>query len=167
MRGRKPKPTEQRRLEGNAGKRPLPADEVRPPTSHDTFTTTPAELDGDPIATAEWTRLAPMLLQVRAVTDADRAALVALCLEWSRYLEAMKAVRKLGLMVKAPSGYVMPNPYLSVATKALAGCRALWPELGLTPSSRSRVTPAKPGESPGSFDAFSEFDEPLSRQPPH
>ena len=165
MRGRKPKPTAQRILEGNAGKRPLPTDEVQPPTTHATFTTTPPELDGDAVAIAEWTRLAPMLVTVRAVTDADRSTLIAVCLEWSRYIEAMKAVRRLGLIVKAPSGFAMPNPYLAIATRALAGCRALWPELGLTPSSRSRVTPAKPGESPGITDAFSEFDDPPTRHP--
>jgi P27 family predicted phage terminase small subunit len=82
-----------------------------------------------------------------------------LCLEWGRYLEAIAQVAKLGMVVKAPSGYPMPNPYLSIATKALAGCARLWPELGLTPSSRSRVQIALP-EQDAPHDPFAEFDRP-------
>ena len=55
----------------------------------------------------------------------------------------------------------MPNPYLGVATKALGMCNRLWPELGLTPSSRSRVRMGGP-EDHGDPDerAFAEFDRP-------
>jgi phage terminase small subunit len=51
----------------------------------------------------------------------------------------------------------MTNPYLVIATKALAGCNKLWPELGLTPSSRTRVktSPLSPADDP-----FAQFDLP-------
>jgi len=124
--------------------------------------TIPPELGSDHRAITEWRRLAPMLRQIRLVTDADRAALIALCLEWGRYVEATAQLAKLGMLVKAPSGYPMQNPYLSIATRALAGCAKLWPELGLTPSSRTRV---KPAEASGSDDPFAEFDAPAIR--PH
>lgn len=161
MRGRKPKPTRQREFEGNPGKRPLKQDEAQPPAPAETFDEPPEELADNKFAAAEWRRLAPMLRRLRLVTDADRGALIAVCLEWARYIDATKKVALLGMVVKAPSGYPMPNPYLSIATKALAGCSKLWPELGLTPSSRSRVTPAQPG-APGVADAFSEFDLPVA-----
>jgi len=166
MRGRKPRSTEQKRLDGNAGKRPLNDREPQPPVVDETFDVPPTELDGLVVASAEWRRLAPMLRRCRQVTDADRAALVALCVEWDRYIEARsKAYPR---VVKAPSGYAMPNPWLSIQTKALAACLKLWPELGLTPSSRSRVKTDGPG--PGG-DVFSEFDtdvpiSPTSRPPP-
>jgi P27 family predicted phage terminase small subunit len=99
-----------------------------------------------------------MLRLCKQITEADRSALVALCLEWARYLDATVKVRVLGLVVKTPSGYPIPNPYLSIATKALGSCNKLWPELGLTPSSRSRVQTAD-GPGPGG-DAFTEFDAP-------
>jgi P27 family predicted phage terminase small subunit len=99
------------------------------------------------------------------VTDADRAALIALCLEWSRYLKATQEIRRLGLVVKTPTnGYPIMNPYLPIATKALAGCNRLWPELGLTPSSRSRVQIV--GGS-GAADPFAEFDQPVSMTARH
>lgn len=165
MRGRKPTSTTQKRLTGNAGKRALNANEPQPPALEaNTLTAVPAELTGQPAAIAEWERLAPMLQKCQQITEADRAALLALCLEWARYLFATERVRTMGMLVKAPSGYPIVNPYLSIATKALAGCSKLWPELGLTPSSRSRVTVTGPG--PGG-DAFSEFDAapPLQGKP--
>jgi P27 family predicted phage terminase small subunit len=161
VRGRKPKSTVHRKLAGNAGRRPLNAAEPAPPAVDHTFDEPPGELADLPGAQAEWRRLAPMLRACRQVTEADRAALLALCLEWDRYLEARaKAYPR---VLKSPSGYAMPNPWLSIQTKALAGCLKLWPELGLTPSSRSRVKTDGPG--PGG-DAFTEFDAPLPLSTP-
>jgi len=162
MRGRKPKPTAQRVLEGNPGKRKLNAAEAPIPVPPDAFDEPPTGLGVNAHAVAEWRRLAPLLRRVRLVTEADRAALTALCVEWARYLDATAEVARLGMVVKAPSGYPMPNPYLPIATRALAACIKLWPELGLTPSSRSRVRTATQEDAP---DAFTEFDTPtpLSR----
>ena len=157
MRGRKPKPTSQRRLDGNPGHRPLNADEPRPPSADDSFDSPPVELVAAPRAQEEWRRLAPTLRKARQVSVTDRTALIALCLEWARYLDAMEKVREIGMVIKSPSGYPMTNPYLSIATRALAACTKLWPELGLTPSSRSRIQTT--GE-PRPDDPFAEFDEP-------
>lgn len=166
MRGRKPTPTAAKRLTGNRGKRPIPENEPQPPpldAARDVDAAadeepTPPELGDDAVAAAEWKRLAPMLRKIRQVTEADRGALLALCLEWSRYLFATAKIKELGLVVRAPSGYPMQNPYLAIATRALSGCNKLWPELGLTPSSRSRVRTDPP---PPDDDKFAEFDVPL------
>jgi P27 family predicted phage terminase small subunit len=157
MRGPKPKPTARRVLEGNASHRPLPADEPKPPAPAADFDAPPLELSDHPAAIAEWSRLAPMLRLAGQVTLADRSALIALCLEWDRYLDATKQVQKHGLVVTTKTGYPMTNPYLVIATKALAGCNKLWPELGLTPSSRTRVktSPLSPADDP-----FAQFDLP-------
>ena len=166
-RGTKPKPTAVKILDGNPGKRRLNQAEPQPPGVTAAFDEPPPELAEDPgvpeslsVARAEWRRLAPMLRRCRQITEADRAALLALCLEWDRYLEARAKAHP--RVVKAPSGYAMPNPWLSIQTKALAGCLKLWPELGLTPSSRTRVSTEGPG--PGG-DAFSEFDTPVPLGP--
>jgi len=157
MRGRKPQSTARRRLTGNAGKRGYNTAEPEPPPVADDFDVPPPELAGDELLAArvEWQRLAPMLRQARQITAADKASLIALCIEWARYVEARaKAYPRI---VQAKSGYPMPNPWLSIQTKALAACLKLWPELGLTPSSRSRVRADGPGPE---GDAFSEFDPP-------
>ena len=142
MRGRKPKPTALKVLEGNPGKRPLNHQEPVMPEPSDAFEVPPPELLGDVVAKAEWTRLAPMLRKARTITEADRSSLVALCQQWSWYLEAKNKVSTTGMVVKSPNGYPTPNPYIGIANKALDYCLKLWTELGITPSSRSRVTMA-------------------------
>jgi len=155
MRGRKPKPTGRKRLEGNPGRRPLNEHEPQMPVAN---VTPPAELADDPVATAEWTRLLPLLMTSHTVTEGDRGSLLALCQQWSRYLEANGKVAVSGMVVRSPSGYPMPNPYIGIANRALSNCVKLWVELGLTPSARSRVTIAT---GAGSFpdDPFREFDD--------
>ncbi len=115
----------------------------------------PPELADVPGAVDEWRRLYPMLRTVRMITEADRAALLALCLEWARYLEASENARG-AMILKTKTGYPMVNPWQGVASKALAACLKLWPELGLTPSSRSRLHVEGPGPE---GDDFSEFDD--------
>lgn len=159
MRGTRPKPTVLKRLEGNPGKRRLNDAEPQPPPFIDDGT--PDILVPDPIATAEFRRLAPMLRQLRVLTSADVTALVALCLEWSRYLTATERIRTEGMLATAQSGFLMPHPYLGIASRSLASCLKLWSELGLTPSSRSRVRVEGPGPD---GDAFSEFDRPASTE---
>lgn len=153
MRGRKPLPTARRELTGNAGRRPLNTQEPQPPAPDTSFDDPPAMVQESLHAADEWRRLAPMLRTTRQITEADRSALVALCLEWGRYLDALGRVKN-NVVVTTASGYPMPNPFLSVAQKALSACLKLWPELGLTPSSRSRVAvPDGPNSDP-----FAEFD---------
>lgn len=162
MRGRRPIPTARKRLAGNPGKRALPQNEPEPPPLAEPGDAleAPAELEDRPLALAEWRRLAPMLRAARQVSEADRSALLAVCLEWARYLEATKKTAELGLVVRTPAGYPITNPYISIASRALAACSKLWPELGLTPSSRARVqTVAGPGDR--AADPWAEFDSPL------
>ena len=155
MKGRKPAPTVQRRLAGNTQRRPFNLLEPTPPAVDETFDTPPPDLDALPDAQREWRRLAPLLRRCRQITEADRAALLALCIEWAAYLEAR--AHAYPRVVRAPSGYAMPNPWLGIRNRALAACLKLWPELGLTPSSRSRVSAVAPG---GAADDFAEFDAP-------
>jgi len=159
MRGRKPISTSQKLLAGNPGKRRINRDEPSPPPLEPSvFDTPPPELDGNLRAQTEWLYQAPKLRQARQISASDKSALIALCLEWSRYLEALRRLELRGMVIPAPSGYPMPNPYLSIATRALQSCIKLWPELGLTPSSRSRVSMVHEGAE----DGFSEFDKPPS-----
>jgi len=153
MRGRKPKPSAQRALEGNPGHRPLNAAEPQLAAPTEAFDEPPVDLANDDRAQAEWRRLAPLLRQARQITEGDRGALVAVCQQWSRYQDATERVQRHGMVVKTPSGYPIMSPYLTIANKALSACTKLWAELGLTPSSRSRVTlVGEPGAD--EFDSF-------------
>lgn len=140
MRGRKPKPTALRRLEGNPGKRAWNHDE---PVLPEGLPDCPDHLS-EP-ARGEWERLAGVLHEAGLLTLADRAALAAYCQCWGRWVEAEEKLRELPAMVRAPSGYVQQNPWMSVANKQLELMGRYMAELGLTPAARSRVAvPAGP-----------------------
>ena len=94
----------------------------------------PAVLDGDDIAISKWFHLCEMLeeLGVAAVTDGD--LMTAYCRSWSEWVRAFKAVDEEGSVVSGRR-----NPKCVVGEKALAVVMKLIPELGLSPSSRSRL----------------------------
>lgn len=135
MAGRRPKPTNLRLLNGNAGKRainpnePKPRAEIPPPPDHLSDT-----------AKAEWMRISEVLLRLGLLTTLDRAALAAYCTTYGRWIDAEEALKKTGPVVRAPSGYPMISPYLVVANRALEQMRAFMVEFGLTPASRSRIS---------------------------
>src|SRR5262245_47328509 len=144
MRGTKPKPTAQKRLEGNV--RRLNRHEPQPPPVTDV--SVPSVLHGDGMAMEEWRRLAPIPRPCRQLTDAGTEALTADCREWSIYVDATTALRTEGLVLKSRTGFRRVNPQLVVARTALNSCIRLWAELGMTPSSRSRVTQSGSGPGP-------------------
>jgi phage terminase small subunit len=141
IRGHKPHPTAKRKLHGYFQKHKMNRAEPQPPLL--IGAEVPEELIGNPVASREWMRLAPMLRACKQITEADRSALIACCREWSIYVNSDP--RKL-----VDRRY---NP----ANKALDHCLKLWAELGLTPSSRTRVHIAEPSGLNGG-DSFSEFD---------
>ena len=159
MRGRKRKPSARRLLEGSGRK--INADEPKPTPAAVDFDAVPTELVGHEDAATEWRRIVPLLRAAGQISVVDRASLVACCLELDRYLMAVRALHAGGLTVDGKWG-VRPSPYIGIATKALAACNRLWPELGLTPSARTRLstTPLSPLDDP-----FAEFDPPSVNKP--
>src|SRR5436190_6730267 len=152
MRGRKPKPTSIRMLEGNPGKRALNDREPTPPQG---VPDCPNYLDDE--AKAEWFRTAKVLSDMGLLSLADRTALAAYCVVYSRWLKAEEQVKKFGSIVKSPEkGFPMKSPYLSVADQALDAMHKFMVEFGLTPSSRSRIRVPAGGQVKDEFDAFLE-----------
>jgi len=140
--------TQLQMLRGNPGRRPLNDREPQPQTVDASFDTPPDELQDDPLAKKEWTRIVPMLRACGLLTNAERPVMIALCQQWAIYLEAHQRVRQLGMVVKSPSAHPVVNPYVKIGRAALAQCQRLWIELGLTPSSRSRLTTVVPSDAP-------------------
>src|SRR4029077_11756272 len=115
MRGRKPKPTVLKLLDGNPGKRRI---NDREPASIPGFPEMPDWLDDE--AKAEWNRIIPELHEMGVLSRADRPALTGYCNAWSRWVHAEGQVRKYGAIVKSPDkGFPMTSPYLTVANQAL------------------------------------------------
>lgn len=155
MAGRKPKPTAQKKLAGNPGKRALNKEEPRLP-EFDKPPSPPCYLS--PPAKKEWKRVAPLLHTARVLTSGDITALEAYCIQYGVMVETQKEIKKYGLMIRTtPStGTEDPNkkgrkkkntgpvilslnPMFEVQQKVLTQMRQFMVEFGLTPSSRSRI----------------------------
>lgn len=140
VRGRKPQPTALKLLRGNPGKSKI---NTREPKHAPLDTDVPAELV-DRVARAEWVRVAAMLIDRGQVTTVDRAVLTGYCLKYAQWLALERAAAARPFIVKSPSGYPIPNPALGMANKVFGLLLKSAAELGITPSSRSRVSVTDP-----------------------
>ena len=134
MRGRKPKPTALKLIEGNRGKRRLNESEPKPPPGAPDC---PEWLH--PEAAMEWSRVVPALDLLGLLTKVDQVALAVYCQAWARYVEAEQAITSGGSVIEGRYG-IRPSPYVSISNRAVATMRAYCTEFGLTPSSRGRMS---------------------------
>ncbi|MGV8986049.1 MAG: phage terminase small subunit P27 family [Cypionkella sp.] len=134
MRGRKPKPTAIKVLEGNPGKRPVNPAEPQPPGSQPDA---PPHLCAE--ARAEWDRLAESLNRIGLLTQIDRATMAAYCQCYGRWVEAELKLSETPPILRMPSGYIQQSPWLTISNKQLELMARFMAELGLTPASRSRL----------------------------
>lgn len=149
MRGRKPQPTALKLLRGLPGKRPINEQEPEHPPLD---VACPDDLV-DPVARAEWERVAAQLVQTGQVTMVDRGTLMGYCLKYGQWKALEDEARKHPFIVRSPSGYPIPNPALGMANKCFALMLKAAAELGITPSSRSRVKtePVTPQAEPSKW----------------
>lgn len=146
QRGRKPKPTALKVLEGNPGKRQLNVVEPKP---RNKAPKCPTWLDAE--AKKEWRRLSKQLEELGVLTQVDMAAFAGYCEAYSRLKEAEEFISKHGTIVKTPSGYWQQVPQVSIAQTYLKIMIKFCEQFGLTPSSRSRIVADKnadEGEDP-------------------
>lgn len=134
IKGRKPKPTAVKKLEGNPGRRPLNGREPVPPQ---TEIRCPSWLL--PEAKREWKRLASALQAMGVLTVADLTAFSGYCQAYARWKEAEEFITQHGSIFKTPSGYVQQVPQVSIAQQNLKIMQSFCAEFGLTPASRSRI----------------------------
>jgi P27 family predicted phage terminase small subunit len=136
MAGRRPTPTALKELAGNPGKRPLNKREPKPRVKAPVC---PAWLKGE--ARSEYRRAARLLVEMRVLTEADRATLLAYAVAYARWVEAEAAMAKpdFTMVASTDKGYQHVSPWFTVANTALKQLRAFAVELGLTPASRSRI----------------------------
>lgn len=134
MRGRKPKPAEVRRLEGNAGKRPIPeparVGRLEAPVM-------PAYLP-DRAKTA-WRQLVPALTEAGVIRDVDGPGLEALCVSVAVMREAASHLRSGDWLVPGSHGNVKRTPYFDIWVQAQGEVRKWSERFGLDPSTRTRL----------------------------
>lgn len=134
MRGRPPKPTVLRVIEGNPGHRPILVDEPRPTPG---IPTCPKTLKGE--ARREWRRISRELDHLGLVAKVDRAALASYCFAWARLLEAEQHLADEGGVVAGRQGGPVKNPWTTIQHQAAAQIKSFATEFGFTPSSRTRI----------------------------
>lgn len=154
MRGRKPKPSYMRVLDGRASHSAKPnPDEPQPP----------GELEGE--APPEWLsetqkegwRYAMKNAPPGLLRRLDRSVMVAWVCAEDEHRKAAVQVAKLGSLLKSQGGTPYQNPYLAIMNKQAVIMMRAAAELGFTPSSRSRVKVEKPRT--GRADPFSGLKE--------
>lgn len=134
QRGRKPKPTALKMLEGNPGGRPLNTKEPKPAKKAPRC---PSWLEDE--AKKEWKRMAKVLEQMGLLTEMDMAAFAGYCQAYARWKEAEEFLTQHGSMVRTPNGYLQQVPQVSIAQTNMKIMLKFCEQFGLTPSARSRI----------------------------
>ena len=155
MKGRKPKPTNLKVLEGNPGQRKLNDNEPKPQNK-----APDPPLWLDEVARAEWLKLAPVMERIGLLTEADEIIMANLCQEYSDILKYRKVLAEDGATyqhtnVKGEANTVT-RPEAILLYKAQQMLKAYCVELGLTPSARSRIV------LPGADESGNEMEQLLN-----
>nr|DAT96168.1 MAG TPA: terminase small subunit [Caudoviricetes sp.] len=143
QRGRKPKPTALKMLEGNPGGRPLNEAE---PTPQKKAPRCPPWLEDE--AKREWKRMAKVLEQMGLLTEMDMAAFAGYCQAYARWKEAEEFLTQHGSMVRTPNGYLQQVPQVSIAQTNMKIMLKFCEQFGLTPSARSRIVGGEGAANP-------------------
>ena len=134
QRGRKPKPSALKELEGNPGKREINTNEPHPVKK-----APPCPKWLEPDAKKEWRRLAKQMEQLGILTEVDMSAFAGYCQAYARWKEPEEFITQHGTIVKTPSGYWQQVPQVSIAQTYLKIMNKFCEQFGLTPSARSRI----------------------------
>lgn len=143
QRGRKPKPTALKALEGNPGRRPLNEREPRPVKKAPRC---PAWLEED--AKKEWKRMGKILEQIGLLTEMDMTAFAGYCQAYARWKEAEEFITQHGTIIRTPNGYLQQVPQVSIAQTNLKIMLKFCEQFGLTPSARSRIAAGEGSADP-------------------
>jgi P27 family predicted phage terminase small subunit len=150
-RGPRPKPTSQKKLAGNPGKRRLNDREPVPPAKP---IARPSWITGT--AAAEWNRVAPLLETMGLLTCADEVTLAAYCQAAAELIIATRELDKMGrlIVVKIYSRKgeevgerVVLNPAVKLQRDAFARLKQFLGEFGLSPAARTNLKVDAPNES--------------------
>jgi len=132
-RGRKPKPTALKLVQGNAGRRPLNKNEPQP--------------RGNLYDPPEWLTDAQLVGWKYAIESApfgllkrvDRSTLVAWVIAEDLHRQGVEKLNGGAMLIKTPNGMPVQSPYLSIVNKQAQIMLKAASEMGFTPASRGRV----------------------------
>ena len=132
MKGRKPKPNELKRLEGNPGRRPLPPDAAQAagrPSKPDYVQGYAAEV---------WHRLVGSMPE-KVYTAADQELLAAYCVAADLHRQASENIAAMGAVISDELGAMKTNPHLRVLNGQATKMASIGSRLGIDPAARSSL----------------------------
>lgn len=133
MKGRKPKPLEQKIAEGNPSQHKLPEPVlIRGRGMEKPEAMTPRENE-------VWDEVVPQLVQANFVDGADVTMLEALCTNIARAREAREIIQREGMIAYTRGGMPCVHPAIRVERDAWASALRIGEQFGLTPSARTRL----------------------------
>lgn len=138
MRGAKPKPVEQKILEGNPGKRKLPEPLLVSgrPAMHE-LDEPPAHL---PVEAKEfWRDSVARLVEVGIVDRVDIPVLEQLSIQYARIRQAQRVLAVDGHYVRGSVGQLRPHPALKIEQDATSLFLKMAEHYALTPVARTRL----------------------------
>lgn len=141
MKGRRPKPSVVRKLEGNPGKRAMNKQE---PKAAAGVPKCPEHLKG--VARTEWKRIILELAEMKVLSRVDRAELTLCCSAWGMYVKACQKIEKEGEVIISDGGGMYQNPWVAIRNRSMEQIHKFYTEFGMTPSSRSRIKVETPTE---------------------
>lgn len=148
-RGRKPKPSHLKAVQGNAGKRAINHDE---PEGEELLEVPLPPEWLHPYGIQMWERVAPWLTSSKILTTSDLPNLEAYCAAYARWRLAEEDIAKNGIVVPGMNSDVK-NPACTEANAALKQLAMFGSALGLDPASRARLA------VPGAKDANNPFKD--------
>jgi P27 family predicted phage terminase small subunit len=144
MAGRRPTPTHLKLIKGTARSGRINPKEAK-------VSVTLGKPDAPDFLTSEarqeWDEQCETLFRIGLLTRIDKAALAAYCQAYGRWRRAEEVLAKManhdettkGFMIRTIAGNTIQNPLVGSANKAMSDMMRYAVELGLTPSSRSRI----------------------------
>lgn len=156
MDGRKPKPVEQRRREGNPGKRRLPEPVL---VGGRGLPQKPRDLPAE--AKSFWDQIVSRLAEVGLIDLVDRPALVLMSIQWARAEQARREIEEKGLFATGSEGQIVEHPAVKIERAAAALYLRFAEHYALTPVARTRLGLAELQRK----SIASELDDRLGRNP--
>lgn len=132
-----PLPTKIKVLRGNPGKKRLPKPGEEPEPELFVEVPDPPDWLGE-YGVKEWYRVAPHLVDLGLLTEADYMAFATYCQNVHMLVESSLDIEKNGTTIRGSRGDVR-NPALATFTACTGALRSMAGEFGMTPSSRARI----------------------------
>jgi P27 family predicted phage terminase small subunit len=152
-RGRKPKPSYLKIVDGNRGKRRI--NSLEPKLRIPEQLTCPVRLDADGLKF--WKHFATLLRDLRVLSEADLHSLAAGAQWWSVYQRAMRSLAK-KLTIESEANGEVARPGVAIARQAFSAAWTIMASFGLNPGDRGRLHTITPGDDETSDPASEFFD---------